>query len=95
MRKIFYVFCLVSLVVFVLVGCRTVSKSVSDYEACKADADCYAQMVKNGNISKAVVHNVAEQTPLGTSAADVFGSVAFNIASALTGVLLGRRLKRG
>ena len=90
MRGLLVVFVVVSCLLIVGIGCASVQKSVDYYQACKADEACYAQMVQNGNISKAVVTEVAKVTRL----EDVLGQVAFNLVSGLTGILLGRKLKR-
>ena len=90
MRKLFGVCFIVACIGFVCLGCASVKKSVDYYEACKSDSACYAQMVQNGNISEAVVKNVAKATKL----EDMLGAIAFNIASGLTGIILGRKMKR-
>lgn len=83
-------FCFLLCVICVCMGCAAVSKSVDYYSACKSDEACYAQMLANGNITKAVVKQVASQP----SVADLLGQIAGFIASGLTGVLLGKKLKR-
>lgn len=90
MRKFLVVLVVVFCIGFVCLGCASVKKSVDYYQACKSDSACYAQMVENGNISSAVVTQVSKATRL----EDVLGAIAFNIASGLTGIILGRKLKR-
>ena len=47
-------------------------------------------MVENGNVSSAVVTTVARQFDI----YGFLGQVAFNLGSCLTGLVLGRKLKR-
>ena len=71
-------------------GCASVQKATDYYEACRNDYACYAQMVQNGNISEAVVRSTVKSTKL----EDFLGAIAFNLGSGLTGLVLGRKLKR-
>lgn len=90
MRGLLVLFVVVSCLLIVGIGCASVQKATDYYSACKADEACYAQMVQNGNISSAVVSTVAKSAKL----EDILGQVAFNLVSGLTGVILGRKLKR-
>lgn len=81
-------FCFCLCFFFVLIGCASVKKSVDAIELCRNDEACYARMVKNGNVAVDVVRS--------TNAESWLELVAFNLVSALSGVLLGRKMvKRG
>ena len=90
MRKFLVVLVLVFCFGFVFLGCASVQKSVDYYKACKADSACYAQMVEAGNVSASLTRVVAKSTNL----EDWLASIAFNLASGLAGVFLGRKMKR-
>jgi len=87
-REFFLVFVLV-LVILTVAGCRTVSDHVDAYQACLANGTCAAAMQENGIIAANVVHTVK-----GSSYNGILETIAFNLASVLTGLILGRKLKR-
>lgn len=90
MRKAVYSFILIAMVSLVVMGCAAVSRSIDYYEACKNDEACFAQMEANKALTSSVVHKVGDSTNM----VDVLSVIAGNIASGLTGILLGKKLKR-
>ena len=75
------------LCLFVIVGCHAVNNSVNDYNACLNDSICRAKMLEYGNFSANLVRSSGVSNNL-------FESIAYNLASALTGILLGRKLRK-
>lgn len=85
-----YAFTIIVMLSFVLLGCAAVKKSIDYYSLCRNDTACYAQMEANRNITTTVFHSVGDSANI----TDILSCIAGNIASGLTGILLGRKLKR-
>lgn len=91
MRKyLLYVF-LLSILLF---GCKTVTKSMEYYNNCKNDTECYQLMLTNGNITNTAVSKAVGTTSSNGALAEVVGLSAGAVASFLTGIFAGRKLKR-
>ena len=69
----------VLMLLFVIVGCKTVKDSINYYEACKGDSDCVSEMVKAGSTAKIVTTSAASALPVGNSVAEVVGVLVSNI----------------
>ena len=94
MRRFFPCFFLALFLVLLAVGCATASRSADYYQACINDSACYAQMQKNGNITRTIVETAVDHTPVGSSLGGFLGNLAGYLVSGLSGVLLGKKLKR-
>lgn len=81
---------LILLAVLLLVGCQATKKAMSNYDACKADPACLAQMQKAGDFAEDVVGK-SLSFPYGEAVAVGIGG----LASMLAGVVLGSRIKKG
>lgn len=91
MRCSLYVLALVLGCLFVLVGCGTVKRSLSDYEACKADPSCLAEMYRISNSTRAIVSNGVSLLPGSAGLDSVLGSVAGMLSFGLAGLVYGRK----
>lgn len=88
MFKITKVLLPIIFIILFCIGCASVKKAQDYYNACVNDEACYAQMQNNGAAAVQVVRsvNAGGFNNLGES-------IAFNVVSLLSGVLLGRKVK--
>lgn len=81
---------------FVLFGCQVTTRSITAYDACKADAECFEKMQRTGNITSSVVSTAVDSSTRGVGVGQTVGAIAGMIASAIAGVCYGKKLiKRG
>lgn len=78
---------------FFMSGCVATKAALSDYEACKNDPSCFAQMQKARNNTTYVVETAVSVSPLAPFATPV-GAAVGGLAFILTGVFLGGRIRR-
>ena len=71
----------------VVIGCHAVTDSINDYQMCNGDVACKAQMIEYGNVTVSAV----KASGLSSSLVEF---IAFNIASGLSGILLGLKLRK-
>lgn len=77
---------------FVLLGCRTVSDSLKQYDACKGDPVCVQSMLENKQIASVVVEKVVDTNTQNSSLGWILGSIVGNIVAFATGVSRGKKL---
>jgi len=93
MKKSVFLTMLILITVF-LVGCQLTKKAVSNYDSCKADAECYEKMLKAGNITSSIVADSVDSSTHGFGLGQIIGTFFGVIASAIAGVCYGSKLKR-
>lgn len=89
--KILFVFVVFSLFI---IGCRTVEKSIEYYNDCRNDTECMELMQNNKNISVSVVRSAVGTTTANGALAETVGCLAGSLASFLTGIYAGRKMKK-
>lgn len=84
---------LLLLVLFVVVGCASVSRSVEDYNACMADPQCADSVNAVRDNTRTVVTATSSALPL-PSIPEVVGLIASNVIAFAVGVRRGGKLRR-
>lgn len=78
------------LIVFFIVGCSAVKKSVDNFEACKGDPVCMEQMTTVKDTSYVITKGAASAFPI-PSLGESVALVVSNIVAFIFGVLKGRK----
>lgn len=91
MRKVWFLLILVSFLLFI--GCASLNKARSNYDACLADADCMAKMQNTKVVSSHVVSHAVSGVTGNTTVADTLGCIAGGLASMLVGMIYGRKVR--
>jgi len=73
-------------------GCASVQRSLDNYQACKADAECSAKMAETGRVASVVTKTAASGFPM-PSVPEALAWVVSNIATFAYGVSHGKRKK--
>lgn len=85
MRLFFLVFVLLT-----VMGCVAVQKSIDNYEACKGDVACMAEMEQVKEASFVITKGAASMFPV-PSLGECVALVSSNIVAFIFGVLNGRK----
>lgn len=94
MSRKFAFFVLCCCLVFVIYGCRAVSKSIDYYKACKGDEVCIQDMERvRVGVSSSVSSGMKSVSSV-NSWCEIVGAVAGSVASLFAGIYYGRRKVR-
>ena len=77
-------------VLFTILGCTTVSRSIKNYEACKGDPSCMSEMEKVKESSYVIAKSASSNIPL-PSVAEIIAVLVSNGLSFGYGVFHGKR----
>jgi len=78
----------------VFVGCASVRQAKDNYDACLADSDCMSKMERTKVVSSHVVSGAVSNVAGNGGLADTLGCVAGALASALVGMIYGRKVRQ-
>lgn len=79
---------------FVVMGCSTVHRAISYYDACKGDVECMQKQENSRVLTQTIVAKAVDSVPGVSPLANTLGYIAGNLASALVGMIYGRKVSK-
>lgn len=93
LRKAAAIYFLTLFLFFFVVGCKMVSESIRNYDACKNDPECVAKMQKVNEVTTVAVTSAAKASPIGNARlAEIIGAIGGACASYIFGIVHGKKL---
>jgi hypothetical protein len=92
MRRDLFWYFLILCLLFVIMGCAAVHRSIDYYQTCLNDTECRAKMDQSRQDTSRIVFKALGSVPVASSSSNWIGDIAGLLASALTGLIAGRKL---